>query len=526
MKPRHWLFLWLGLLTIVRLGYIGALPLTPDEAYYKMWADHLDVSYYSKGPGVAVAMWVGTHLFGATEFGVRFFSPLLSLGTSLLLFRLARRLFDENVALWTVLTASMIPIFNVGALLLTIDPLSIFFWTAALVTFWEAIDRPRGFNLWWPLTGLCLGLGFLCKYTNLAELISIVLLLAITRARRRDLLGAGFWSMLVVFSLAAIPPILWNARHEWITVAHLRARGGLDQVKSFSASEFFEYFGAHLGVYSPLIFLGLLAAIFWSWKKARGDFKSRFLLVFALPLLALYFFLALREAGEANWTAPAFASLIILAVAEWLPRVQRSGLWRGVAVAALTIGLVMSAMVVNTDLLRRVGLPLSYGLDPSARLRGWWTGARLVEEVRQKVEAETGLPVFLIGDRYGTAASLSFYLKDPRTKGPGHPPVYAPESQVPENQFYFWPKYDEFELRKKPVDPGEQSYYTEESGVNPFMSRDALYITDQDRRNPSSSVDNGFREHELIALFEIRRRGLPLRTLRIFHCHDYQTQPL
>jgi len=526
MKPRHLLFLWLGLLTVVRLCYLGALPLTPDEAYYKMWSDHLDVSYYSKGPGVAVAMWIGTALFGTHEFGVRFFSPLLSLGTSLLLFRLALRLFDEKVAIWTVLTASMIPIFNVGALLLTIDPLSIFFWTAALVTFWEAIDRPPGFNVFWLLTGLCLGLGFLCKYTNLAQLVSIVILLGMTRARRRDLLGAGFWSMLATFSLAAIPPILWNARHEWITVAHLRARGGLAQMRGFSASEFFQFFAAHLGVYSPLLFLGLLAAIFWSWKKAHGDFKTRFLLVFALPLLALYGFLSLREAGEANWTAPAFASLIVLAVAEWLPRIERSRACRVTAATALAVGLALSLVTVNTDFLRRVGVPFGYDMDPSARLRGWGTGASLIEELRREMEAQTGKKVFLIADRYGTAAVLSFYLSDPRVEGPGHPPVYAPESQVPENQFYFWPKYDEFELRKKkPADDG-QSYYTEESGVNPFMGRDALYITDQPQRNPSSSVDNGFREQKLVALWEIRRRGLPLRTLRVFACYDYQTQPL
>ena len=525
MKPRHLLFLWLGLLTLVRLAYLGALPLTPDEAYYSMWANHLDISYYSKGPGVAAAMWAGTALFGHNEFGVRFFSPLLSLGTSLLLFRLARRMFDENVALWTVLAASMIPIFNVGALLLTIDPLSIFFWTAALVTFWEAIDRPRGFNFFWPLTGALIGLGFLCKWTNAAELLSIVLLLALTKTRRRDLLGAGFWSMIVVFALFTIPPILWNVRHEWITVAHLRARGSLDTVKGLSLSELGEFLGAHLGVYSPLLFLGLIIPIYWGWKRARGDFKARFLLAFALPLLALYVFLSLRAAGEANWTAPAFVSLIVLAVAVWLPRLETSAVWRGLAVAALSIGLVMSFVVVNTDIIRRLGLPLSYELDPSSRLRGWRTAAHLLDKTRAEMEARTGKKVFLIADRYGTAAALSFYLPHPRIEGPGHPPVYAPESQVPENQFYFWPKYDEFVTRDKPAGE-DQGYYSEESGVNPFMGRDALYLTDREQRNPSSSVENGFRSHQLVALFQIQRRGLPLRTIRVFACYDYQTQPL
>ena len=70
------IFLFLVLLTGLRLAYIGRVELTPDEAYYQMWSERLDWGYYSKGPGVAVAIRAGTALFGPTEFGVRFLSPL------------------------------------------------------------------------------------------------------------------------------------------------------------------------------------------------------------------------------------------------------------------------------------------------------------------------------------------------------------------------------------------------------------------------------------------------------------------
>ena len=36
-------------------------------------------------------------------------------------------------------------------------------------------------------------------------------------------------------------------------------------------------------------------------------------------------------------------------------------------------------------------------------------------------------------------------------EAPGHPAVYVPESPVPENQFHFWGRYDEYEARKAPV---------------------------------------------------------------------------
>src|SRR5204863_538349 len=136
-------------------------------------------AYFSKGPGVAYAIRASTAIFGANEFGVRFFSPLLAAGTSLLLFYFARRLFSATAGLWTVLALNLTPIFNVGAFVMTIDPLSIFFWTAAMIAFWFAIERSPRFSFYWPLAGLLIGLGFLCKYTNALELVSVILVLAL-----------------------------------------------------------------------------------------------------------------------------------------------------------------------------------------------------------------------------------------------------------------------------------------------------------------------------------------------------------
>ena len=170
MKPRHWLFLLLVALTAARYVLAAGYELSSDECYYYLWSQHPALSYYSKGPGVAIAIGASTALFGPTEFGVRFFSPLLALGTSLIVFFFARRVYNERVAIWTVLLLNTIPIFNVGAVVMTIDPLSIFFWAASVYTFWLALEKSPAFTWWWPFTGLLIGLGFLAKYTNAMEL--------------------------------------------------------------------------------------------------------------------------------------------------------------------------------------------------------------------------------------------------------------------------------------------------------------------------------------------------------------------
>jgi hypothetical protein len=525
MTPRRWLFLFLALLTVLRLLYIGQLELSPDESYYHLWSKHPDWSYYSKGPGVAMAILAGTSLFGDTEFGVRFFSPLLALGTSLILFSLARRLYGESAALWTVIAMNTVPILQVGGLVMTIDPLSIFFWAAALLTFWLALERSPGFSLHWPLTGLLIGAGFLSKYTNALQGLSI--LLATTAKFRHEFKRHGFWLMVATFLLCTLPVIAWNRNHEWITVVHLRNRGGLDHsgFNFYHVEELLAFAGAHAGVYSPLIFAGMMIALFWGWKKMRTQFKARFLMLFSLPLLLLYAVLSLKRAGQPNWTAPAFLSLGILSVALWLEAARTSRAKARFAVAAMGVGLFMSLLIINTDLPRQCGIPWPYRLDPGSRLRGWKTAACSVDALRKQFEQSTGKPVFLIGNKYQTSASLSFYLPDKRLEGPGHPPVYIAESQMIENQFSFWPRYDEFVSTPPGAHPAD-AYYTEEQGVNPFAGRNALYIADDEYEAVPTAIQSGFERVEMIAAWRCERRGLPLRNLRVFACFNYRPLPL
>jgi 4-amino-4-deoxy-L-arabinose transferase-like glycosyltransferase len=608
MKLRHWLFLFLTILTGLRLLYGAFNPLFPDEAYYSMWAQRLDWSYFSKGPGVALIIRAGTALFGMNEQGIRFFSPLFGLGTSLVMFFLARRLYGESVGIWTVVAMNTIPIFQVGGVIMTIDPVSVFFWASALLTFWMALEKSPEFSFYWPLTGLLIGAGFLAKYTNAVELISILLILALTPRYRREFARPGFYLMLIVFFLCTLPVVFWNQQHEWITFFHLKARGGLDHPTGFHPTEFLVDLGMHLGVYSPLSFIGFMVALWWAWGESslrespsklisslqmgqsKTHFKARFLLYFSLPLLVMYFLLAFKKAGEPNWTGPAFVSLLILATAFWHQKAKESPGARRFVIAALVLGMVMGLLILNTEAVRALGIPWPYGMDPGARMRGWETAAQKVEAVRKQFEAETGKPAFLIGNSYGTCASIAFYMKDKRIEGPNHPPIYIPESQNLENQFSFWPRYDEISdyrqiaadflatpevsgtqgtpgtdgtpagarkaladaLHELPADDSKEDptaseaawhrflqalevavpslpiveYASEEHGTNFFLGRNALYITDRSEERPPTSIKSGFERTELIGLFDVKRRNQTLRQVRVFACYSYRSVPL
>lgn len=520
MNPRRLVFLFLGVLTALRLVLIGQFELFPDESYYYMWSERMDWSFFSKGPGVAATMWLSTHLFGVSEFGLRFFSPLLALGTSLMLWSLGRRLYSESVGAWTVLMINVAPIFNAGALVMTIDPLSIFFWSAALVTIWIALSKSPQFSYWWPLTGLLIGLGFLSKYTNAMQILCIALLLAITTKYRVEFRRPGFYVMLGVFVLCCTPVVIWNAQHEWVTLEHLTARGGLKKPWSFQPGELASFIGIHFGVYSPLIFAAMAMGAVWGWQKARHSFKARFLLCFGLPLFALYFWLSLKQAGEANWTAPGALSIGILAVALWHEGAEEKRWMRRFAVAAIGVGLGMSVIILNTDVVRIAKIPWRYDRDPSSRMRGWSSAAAEIERFRGEYEAKTGEKVFLIANEHEVAASLAFYFKEKRVEGLQHPPVYIPAEPYFEDQFSFWPRYDQL-IDLAPGQENLDPIYTEERGYNPFRGRSALYISDRHEEKAPSSIKNGFERWEMIACIDQQRRGLPLRQLRIFECRNY-----
>ncbi|MCX6895173.1 MAG: phosphatase PAP2 family protein, partial [Verrucomicrobia bacterium] len=78
---------------VARLAYLaaGVIELSEDETYYWLWSKHPALSYYSKPPLVAATIWLGTHLFGDTAFGVRFFSPVIAAALGLIVFRFMAR---------------------------------------------------------------------------------------------------------------------------------------------------------------------------------------------------------------------------------------------------------------------------------------------------------------------------------------------------------------------------------------------------------------------------------------------------
>lgn len=409
-------------LTIFRLWYITRLGLVADEAYYWLWSKHLAASYRDKGPAVAWAIALSTKLFGDTVFGVRFFGVVFGAVTSWFIFVLARRLYDDRVALWCLFVGSVLPLFAVGSVVMTIDSLSVPLWALGAILFWRILESNQTLDWFW--LGLTVGAGFMAKFTNGVQFICIALCLLWSPEHRRLLFS---WKWLVAggaFLFAISPLIWWNVETGWVHVMALHSRSGVTDHFGIHPKEFFRFVGEQFGVISPLLFAGMaVAAVALLWNR-NADLRTRFLLSQCLPVFGLFLFFSLNKAGKSNWTAPGLITGIIFTVVYWRGKVAQVPAWRLGIRLALGLACLMTLLLHAGELLH-----LPHKMDVTHRALGWDDFASHIEKDR-----ETQHATVLIGDHYSVASLMEFYL-------PGHPEAYLPPAPYGSSQFTLWPGY-------------------------------------------------------------------------------------
>lgn len=88
-----------------------------------------------KPPLMFWTMMAGFEIFGINEWGARFFSAMMGVGTALAAFHLGRILFSARIGLWTGLITASTIIFTVSARAATVDSALTFVTTLAMLMF-------------------------------------------------------------------------------------------------------------------------------------------------------------------------------------------------------------------------------------------------------------------------------------------------------------------------------------------------------------------------------------------------------
>lgn len=509
---RHWLragYVFIAVLTLFRWGYIasGVIQLSEDEAYQWVWSKHLDLSYYSKPPLIAYVQFLGTTIFGDTALGVRFFSPLLAGVMGIWLMRFVARETDGRTGFFVALILNTTPLLALGAILMTVDPLSVFFWTAAMLAGWRAA-RDDSQTTDWLWVGLWMGLGFLSKYTALFQWLCWAVFFLLWPPARKHLRRAGPYLALLINALCSLPVLVWNAQRGWPTVSHVvmdNAKLGKSWTLTFKP--LLEFVGGEFGLLNPVFFIGIILAAIAFFRRHRDDVRLAFFFSMGAPLFLVYLVWTLRARVQLNWIAPAILPLVCLMVFYWHRRWNEG--MRPVK-TWLTIGLVLGFVGVGfmheTDFIRKLaGQPLPVKSDPMRRVRGWKDAAKAVSQARAKLLAE-GKPVFVIGDHYGITGLMSFYLPESRKHIKESPLVYCLSSDRPRNQFYFW-----------------DGYSISRQGQNAIFVTETKLPDASGKPVPESAPARLLSEFESVTdlgITEIKYRNRVFHSIQIFECRN------
>lgn len=425
LKNKLVLLLFLLVVKAILVSFLilfAGVGLGPDEAQYWTWSKELAWGYYSKPPGIAWQIRLGTILFGDTEFGVRFGSILLGSILPIAVFYLAKSArLSESIAFWAAVLMAFTPLGFLATFFAITDVGVVLFWTFCLIPIIDAIEREETPNYY--LLGVLIAFGALFKW----QIYWIWLLIAILLYFFAFLRSYHVFGGLVLSLLGLLPSFYWNMHHEWATFRHVGAtfKGAEEVVRK---GNFFDFLGAQAALVSPIVFLLLLFS-FKAIPKAKSSLKV--LGGSCLVILALHCVIALFKKMQGNWCDYAYpAGFVFLA---WFCE-------KGMRLRILQIGIAISIVLVmiafSFPLLHRNGL-LPYKINPFRHNVGWDNLDDVLLQAGYQPETD-----FLFANSYQTTSILSFYNKFQNRA------YFLNINGIRKNQFSFWPQMKERELHK------------------------------------------------------------------------------
>jgi len=407
MSNRHLLHATI-LLVCLRFLSASLIDLSPQEAYYWNYATHPALSYFDHPPMVAWVIRGGQLLFGRTELGVRSGGLLLTLLSTLVLFALGKSWFGRRAGYWAAFLFQLVPLYFVYGVLITPDAPLIFCW---LLTLYFVSIALRECRKWaWYAAGVALGLCFLSKYTAIFLVPSTFLLLVSDLRYRQWLKRKEPYLALLIAALLFAPVIIWNMEHQWVSFG-FQVSERLRHDYGHPLKGLGEFLLLQLGVTSPTLLAGLLmiSAVPLSLALNERRLAWRFGYVFSLPFLAFLLLLSTHTRIKANWTVPAYLSLLVVAYPCYRYLRFNCGVRIRLIVKCFLVGWFYALPVLYVIAIYHLTLTLP-GVAAFRFTTGWKEVGVAIGREARAFELANGKEVFLLGlDSHYTAAALSYY---------------------------------------------------------------------------------------------------------------------
>ena len=297
---------WLSIAVtlVIKVLLAIAIPLTSDEAYFVVWAKHLDFGYYDHPPMVGWILYLMSFV-GHSPVVMRLPAILSTLLIGIGIYELLRS--RDKVAAGLVGTLFIVSPINILNVLITTDtPLILFSFLSALFLF-LALKKEN--YLYYFLAGIALGLAFLSKYFAILLGIAYALYLILTPKK------AGQTKGFVLLFAAVIPFALinlyWNYTHCWANI--------LFNLFNRNEKESFSFVKVLIFIVSQA-YLMMPPALYFLFRKRKelsipGSFRGTplavFAFAFAVPICA-FALLSTRKIIGLHWVLAFYAFYYIV----------------------------------------------------------------------------------------------------------------------------------------------------------------------------------------------------------------------
>ena len=294
----------LVLLTTLVIKFVLAwiIPMSGDEAYFIVWAQHPDFGYYDHPPMVGWLLQLLLYL-GSAEVLLRLPAILLSSLIGIGIYQLLKP-YDEIKAALVAILYLISPLNILNVLVTTDTPLILFVFLSAAALF-KALQKNS--IAWYGLSGALFGMAFLSKY--FAVLLGLGYLAYFIFSGKSKQKTTGF----ILLFLAALPFALlnlyWNYTHCWDNILfNLYNR---NEGEEFSLGKVAIFIGTQLYLMTPPLIYYLFKHRTGLAQKIKPEHFRLFVWLFLLPLAA-FALLSLKKVVGLHWVLAFYPFLYLL----------------------------------------------------------------------------------------------------------------------------------------------------------------------------------------------------------------------
>jgi hypothetical protein len=402
-----------------------------DELAMLDEARHLAWGYVAYPPLTPFVTRIAYVLFGPALPGLRLPSVLAQAAIMVLAGLTARELGGRRPAqLLAAVAVACAPLSLVQATMIQYVSFDYLWWvlTAYLVIRLLKSDDPR----WWLGIGATVGLGLMTKYT-MAYLVAGLAVGVLVTPARRYLSTPWPWAAAGIALLIALPNLVWQAQHDFISLAFLQSIHARDIAIGRTAG----YLTDQLFVPANPFTIPLWVAGLYFYLLAPTGRRYRALgWMWVIP-----FGLFLATRGRGYYLAPAYPMLLAAGAMRWerwvaslssgWSRAARWGTWIAVIAGGVTIGAMLLPIApinsgwwrvssnLNDNLVEEIGWP-----ELVQTVAGIYNGLPEAERAHAGILAanygEAGA-IDLYGPAYGLPSAISI-VNSYWLRGYGDPP--------------------------------------------------------------------------------------------------------